>query len=188
MATGLGRIERRIFARHDLAGADPTDNSFESLFKVWASQAHHLLNGYDIQDASEMTVSILATFNIEIENELPKPPAGTDFHDDFLYLFCRPPDTDSINYKCPTYWTLDPEGQHRLTDSEMEERFGTTSIAAKMVCSSYIVPSHIYPILHKIHTACGFNPHSTEMAEYLGLPVLEPVADLDVSGVADTRD
>ncbi|KAJ7573229.1 hypothetical protein C8J56DRAFT_904005 [Mycena floridula] len=32
----------------------------------------------------------------------------------------------------------------------------------------------IYPILWDIHKACGFDPESTEMAEYLGYPLLEP--------------
>ncbi|KAJ7574708.1 hypothetical protein C8J56DRAFT_463922 [Mycena floridula] len=35
----------------------------------------------------------------------------------------------------------------------------------------------IYTILWDIHKACGFDPESTEMAEYLGYPLLQPIAD-----------
>ncbi|KAJ7573605.1 hypothetical protein C8J56DRAFT_1033772 [Mycena floridula] len=37
----------------------------------------------------------------------------------------------------------------------------------------YNVPPQLYPILRQIHETCGFNPDSTEMAEYLGYPLLE---------------
>ncbi|KAJ7574713.1 hypothetical protein C8J56DRAFT_978083 [Mycena floridula] len=41
----------------------------------------------------------------------------------------------------------------------------------------YDIPPQIYPIFWDIHKGCGFNPESTEMAEYMGYPLLEPVLE-----------
>ncbi|KAJ7587752.1 hypothetical protein C8J56DRAFT_1082029 [Mycena floridula] len=66
-----------------------------------------------------------------------------------LYLFCPQNSAGNI------YWSQDEEGQHVIEDSLIQAAFGITC----------------YQILCTIHEVCGFDPYSTEVAEYLGLPL-----------------
>ncbi|KAJ7587682.1 hypothetical protein C8J56DRAFT_890578 [Mycena floridula] len=64
----------------------------------------------------------------------------------------------------------DEEGQHMIEDSLIQAAFGIT------VCWHwdplvYQIPHQYYEILQTIHEACGFDPCSTQVAEYLGVPV-----------------
>ncbi|KAJ7587742.1 hypothetical protein C8J56DRAFT_1050976 [Mycena floridula] len=58
------------------------------------------------------------------------------------------------------------KGQYVIEDSLIQAAFGIT----------------FYEILRMIHEACGFDPYSTEVAEYLGLPLA--VIDVGHSGLA----
>ncbi|KAJ7582181.1 hypothetical protein C8J56DRAFT_1100581 [Mycena floridula] len=67
------------------------------------------------------------------------------------------------------YWSTDPEGQILVSNTEIEDHFNLY-----IYTRSYHIPQQIYTILWDIHKACGFDPESTEMAEYLEYPLLEP--------------
>ncbi|KAJ7587669.1 hypothetical protein C8J56DRAFT_1050903 [Mycena floridula] len=81
-----------------------------------------------------------------------------------LYLF-RP-----LKSACNIYWSQDEEGHQIINDSSIQAAFGIT-IDWNWCHPVHSIPPQFYPILCTIHETCGFDPHSTEVAEYLGLPV-----------------
>ncbi|KAJ7587736.1 hypothetical protein C8J56DRAFT_1026442 [Mycena floridula] len=82
-----------------------------------------------------------------------------------LYLFC--PQNSAGNL----YWSQDEEGQHIIEDSLIQASFGIT-VDWYWDIEVYHVPPQLYEILHTIHEGCGFDPYSTQVAEYLGLPLV----------------
>ncbi|KAJ7587536.1 hypothetical protein C8J56DRAFT_890448 [Mycena floridula] len=93
-----------------------------------------------------------------------------------LYWFCP--------WKCmgKIYWSQDEQGQHVIEDSSIQSAFGIT-VDCNWETYAVLIPSHFYQILHTIHESCGFDPYSTEVAEYLGLPVA--VIDSGRSGLEE---
>ncbi|KAJ7587777.1 hypothetical protein C8J56DRAFT_890656 [Mycena floridula] len=73
-----------------------------------------------------------------------------------------------------TSWIYEPsrdeEGQHIIKDSLIQASFDIT-VDWYWGIDVYHVPPQFYEILHTIHEGCGFDPYSTQVAEYLGLPV-----------------
>ncbi|KAJ7587613.1 hypothetical protein C8J56DRAFT_890532 [Mycena floridula] len=81
-----------------------------------------------------------------------------------LYLFCPQNSAGKI------YWLRDEDGQHVIEDSLIQASFGIT-VDRDWDWDTYVypIPPQFYEILGTIHEACGFDPYSTEVAEYLGL-------------------
>ncbi|KAJ7575458.1 hypothetical protein C8J56DRAFT_901075 [Mycena floridula] len=84
-------------------------------------------------------------------------------------------ETNQYNFKHPAtssnhYWSIDPEGQILISSTETEDHL---NIRIDIYTWSYQIPQQIYLILWDIHKACGFDPDSIEMAEYLGYPLFE---------------
>ncbi|KAJ7587680.1 hypothetical protein C8J56DRAFT_890576 [Mycena floridula] len=76
----------------------------------------------------------------------------------------------------------DEEGQHIVDNSLMQASFGIT-VDWYWDIGVYHVPPQLYEILHTIHKGCGFDPYSTQVAEYLGLPLV--VTDGGHSGLEE---
>ncbi|KAJ7587788.1 hypothetical protein C8J56DRAFT_1082096 [Mycena floridula] len=82
-----------------------------------------------------------------------------------FYLFYPAQDTAKI------YWSRDEQGQHIIEDSLIQASFGVI-IDWDWDWNVYVypIPPQFYGILSTFHEACGFDPYSTQVAEYLGLP------------------
>ncbi|KAJ7587755.1 hypothetical protein C8J56DRAFT_942508 [Mycena floridula] len=93
-----------------------------------------------------------------------------------LYFFCPQNSAGNI------YWSRDEEGQHIIEDSLIQAAFGIT---VHCQCDPYVyqIPHQYYEILRTIHEACGFDPCSTQIAEYLDLPLV--VTDGGHSGLEE---
>ncbi|KAJ7573602.1 hypothetical protein C8J56DRAFT_903251 [Mycena floridula] len=65
-------------------------------------------------------------------------------------------------------WTVDQD----LGAGDMEDVF-SLEIHIFTQMWHYNIPPQLYPILRQIHEACGFNPDSTEIAEYMGYLLLK---------------
>ncbi|KAJ7599990.1 hypothetical protein C8J56DRAFT_1072715 [Mycena floridula] len=129
-----------------------SDRPSSPLFHVLASQIHHIIRTMEI-NASEVLTAI-------------KPDEPLPY--DRLYFW------HNSNYL--RWWSTDPEGQIPISTAVVE---GASGFNCYICTWSYEIPQQIYPILWDIHKACGFDPESTEMAEYLGYPLLEPKIDSD---------
>ncbi|KAJ7587751.1 hypothetical protein C8J56DRAFT_1165040 [Mycena floridula] len=80
------------------------------------------------------------------------------------------------------YWSLDEQGHHVIEVSLIQAAFGITVDWHWFVYGRDIQPQY-YKILQTIHEACGFDPYSTQVAEYLGVPLA--VADSGHSGLEE---
>ncbi|KAJ7575663.1 hypothetical protein C8J56DRAFT_900965 [Mycena floridula] len=137
-------------------------HSSTPLIHVWASQIHHIMKRLKM-DASEVLTDL--PYYIEIHCGEIKP--ATPLAYDSLYLWHDLNHPDRQNH----WWSTDLEGQIPISTTVVE---GASNIGFGIYIWSYPIPQQIYPILWDIHQACGFDPESTEMAEYLGYPLLEP--------------
>ncbi|KAJ7587829.1 hypothetical protein C8J56DRAFT_1082184 [Mycena floridula] len=83
------------------------------------------------------------------------------------------------------YWSRDEEGRHVIEDSLIREAFGITVNCYwhYSYTDVFRMPPQCYEILRTIHEGCGFDPYSTQIAEYLHLPLL--VADGGHSGLEE---
>ncbi|KAJ7587630.1 hypothetical protein C8J56DRAFT_942316 [Mycena floridula] len=93
-----------------------------------------------------------------------------------LYLFCPQKSVGNI------YWSEDEAGQNIIEDSLIQAAFGIT-VHCDWETYLYGIPPQYYQILQTIHEGCGFDPYSTQVAEYLGLPLV--VTDGGHSGLEE---
>ncbi|KAJ7587620.1 hypothetical protein C8J56DRAFT_1081911 [Mycena floridula] len=129
-----------------------------TLFATWACQANHQIHDLPINIMDLQTGKLVSfvTFNPMLNDLLETK---------YLYLFCPAQDTAKI------YWSRDEQGQHIIEDSLIQASFGIV-IDWDWDWNTYVypIPPQFYGILSTIHEACGFDPYSTQVAEYLGLP------------------
>ncbi|KAJ7589348.1 hypothetical protein C8J56DRAFT_1025635 [Mycena floridula] len=162
-------------------------------FTVWACQAHLLLQDATRSSLDKLMTTIMLSASVVLEIrphhdlQLPTHAERLDPDDRFLYLFSHPPtrmsweEMDRGNY----FWATDGKGEHRIRESLIQEIFGV-SVRCDWSVDWCEFPSRFYSVLHDIHIACGFNPYSTEIAEYLGVPLY--VREQDASGLQECSD
>ncbi|KAJ7587842.1 hypothetical protein C8J56DRAFT_1165076 [Mycena floridula] len=95
---------------------------------------------------------------------------------EYLYLFCPQQDLAKV------YWSRDEQGQHIIGGSSIQAAFGVT-VDCDWAAYVHPIPPQFYQILRTIHEGCGFDPYSTQIAEFLRLPLL--VADGGHSGLEE---
>ncbi|KAJ7587796.1 hypothetical protein C8J56DRAFT_1165059 [Mycena floridula] len=148
---------------------EPTDIT---LFATWACQANHLIhdlpiNIMDLQTKLSPNWSYFKCHAQSIpgwKKDTESARLNNSLETEHLYLFCPPKVAGNI------YWSLDEEGQHIIEDSLIQATFGIT-VDWYGINNVYSIPPQCYHILPTIHKSCGFDPYSTQVAEYLGLPV-----------------
>ncbi|KAJ7587782.1 hypothetical protein C8J56DRAFT_1026465 [Mycena floridula] len=99
------------------------------------------------------------------EKDIESPGLNDLLETEHLYLFCPPKVVGNI------YWSWDEEGQHIIEGSLIRAAFGI-DFDWDWDPLVYQIPYQYYEILRAIHEACGFDPCSTEIAEYLCLPLV----------------
>ncbi|KAJ7588135.1 hypothetical protein C8J56DRAFT_941045 [Mycena floridula] len=169
-----------------LKDSSPDAQKRRTLFRLWASQFHHLIRGYPI-DMAEVQTCVPSSLSISCRdknfdyNQYGLDSGPADWRDpdqyplhayDVLYMFCRRPPATSVY--SPIEWSSDSECQHKIDSEDIQTAFGIQPIVV-MHCFHFDVPPQIYPILREIHVKCGFDPESTQIAEHLGYQVLEAV-------------
>ncbi|KAJ7587807.1 hypothetical protein C8J56DRAFT_82750 [Mycena floridula] len=142
------------------------------LFATWACQANHLIhdlpiNIMDLQTelfTDSIYFECLAQSILDWKKATESPGPTNLLETEHLYLFCP------LRSACNSYWSLDEQGQHVIEDSSIQSAFGITIDWdwEILVCR---IPPQFYQILQTIHKGCGFDPYSTQVAEYLGLPL-----------------
>ncbi|KAJ7587690.1 hypothetical protein C8J56DRAFT_890588 [Mycena floridula] len=129
---------------------------------------HYLQPGPAKQTASsKIFLSTSWIYKLSIpdwKNDTESPGLNNLLETEHLYLFCPLKGAGNM------YWSQDEQGQHIIEDSLIQVEFGIT------VCWHwnpvvYHIPYQYYEILRTIHEACWFYPCSTQIAEYLGLPL-----------------
>ncbi|KAJ7587617.1 hypothetical protein C8J56DRAFT_80459 [Mycena floridula] len=142
----------------------------EALFATWACQANHLIHDLPINSMGLQTELsddwIQFRCHAQSIQDWKKDPescvVSNLLETNYLYLFC--PSTGN------SYWSQEEQGQHIIGDSLIQASFGIT-VDWYWDIEVYHVPPQLYKILHTIHEGCGFDPYSTQIAEYLGLPL-----------------
>ncbi|KAJ7587770.1 hypothetical protein C8J56DRAFT_82251 [Mycena floridula] len=145
----------------------------EELFATWACQANHLIQDYPINILDLQTelstnwnyFKCYAQFIPDWEKDIESPGLNDFLETKHLYLFCPPKVVGNI------YWSRDEEGQHIIEDSLIRAAFGI-NFDWDWDPLVYQIPHQYYEILRAIHEACGFDPCSTQIAEYLCLPLV----------------
>ncbi|KAJ7587705.1 hypothetical protein C8J56DRAFT_1050946 [Mycena floridula] len=143
-----------------------------TLFATWACQANCLIHGLPINIMDLQTELWLTRPWIECAAEpingwrkdTASPAAHKLLEREMLHLFYP------WNSMGNVYWSQDEQGQDIIEDSLIQATFGIT-IPYYWDALVYPIPPQFYQILRTIHQACGFDPYSTEVAEYLGLPL-----------------
>ncbi|KAJ7587675.1 hypothetical protein C8J56DRAFT_80830 [Mycena floridula] len=146
-----------------------------TLFATWACQANHLIHDLHINIMDVQTelftnwiyFECLAQSIPDWKKDTESPGLNNLLETEHLYLFC--PQNSAGNL----YWSRDEEGQHIIEDSLIQTAFGIT-VHWHWYISVRHIPPQFYQILQTIHEACGFDPYSTQVAEYLGLPLGVP--------------
>ncbi|KAJ7587685.1 hypothetical protein C8J56DRAFT_80944 [Mycena floridula] len=150
----------------------PIEQTDITLFATWACQANHLIHDLPINIMSLQT-ELSASLNYfycraqsipDWKKDTDSPGLNNLLETEHLYLFCPLKGAGNI------YWSRDEQGQHIIEDSLIQAAFGITVHYYWDTCV-YDIPSQHYEILQTIHEVCGFDPYSTQVAEYLGLPV-----------------
>ncbi|KAJ7587711.1 hypothetical protein C8J56DRAFT_890606 [Mycena floridula] len=131
------------------------------LFATWACQANYLIRDLpiNIMDLQTGKQSIP-----DWKNDTESPELNNLLETKHLHLFYPQNSAGNI------YWSRDEEGQHVIEDSSIQEAFGIT-IDWNWETPVCHIPPQFYQILQTIHKGCGFDPYSTQVAEYLGLPL-----------------
>ncbi|KAJ7582237.1 hypothetical protein C8J56DRAFT_1029088 [Mycena floridula] len=145
------------------------------IFNLWASQVHHIMKKMKINDMGVQTIIPQRVYIFC--NALPRTPVWSPgeahglLKHTLLYLW-----VDCTLSSHTWWWSTDLEGQTVISGTEIEDAFNISwDIMIEMY--EYLIPQQIYSIIWDIHKACGFNPDTTEMAQYLGYPLLEPVLE-----------
>ncbi|KAJ7587821.1 hypothetical protein C8J56DRAFT_942673 [Mycena floridula] len=158
-----------------------------TLFATWACQANHLIhdlpiNIMDLQTRISELLDDWIQFRCHAQSILDwkkateSPGSNNLWATKHLYLFCP------LKSACNSYWSLDEQGQHVIEDSSIQSAFGITIDWDWEILVRHI-PPQCYEILRTIHEVCGFDPYSTQVAEYLGLPLV--VTDSGHSGLEE---
>ncbi|KAJ7580555.1 hypothetical protein C8J56DRAFT_1058203 [Mycena floridula] len=161
------------------AACEPSHAPVIHTFNLWASQVHHLskqmeINYMEIQTNIPWYIIISCTATPKITVWTATGAEERLQQCTLLYLwFDRTSSSD-------TWWSTDLKGQAVIPTTKIEDAFNI-SLDIKIYMPEYHIPQQIYSILWDIHKACGFNPESTEIAEYLGYPLLEPVLEPNVA-------
>ncbi|KAJ7587803.1 hypothetical protein C8J56DRAFT_1165062 [Mycena floridula] len=151
----------------------PFEQTNITLFATWACQANHLIHDLPINIMDLQTA----------QNPVPDWKKDTEssgldnlLETEHLYLFCPTKVAGNI------YWSQDEEGHHVIEDSLIQAAFGIT-VDWHLFIYGHHIPPQFYQILQTIHEGCGFDPYSTQVAEYLGLPLV--VTDSGHSGLEE---
>ncbi|KAJ7587572.1 hypothetical protein C8J56DRAFT_1081860 [Mycena floridula] len=151
-------------------------------FTTWACQDNHLIHDLpiNIMDLKTELLDNWIQFRCGAQSiddwkkDTEYPMAHKLLEAEMLYLFCPPESAGNI------YWSEDEAGQNIIEDSLIQAVFGIT-VNCPWDIYVYDISPQFYHILHTIHGSCGFDPYSTQVAEYLGLPVV--VTDGGCSGL-----
>ncbi|KAJ7587631.1 hypothetical protein C8J56DRAFT_890544 [Mycena floridula] len=145
----------------------------KTLFTTWDCQANHLIHDLPI-NIMDLKTGKCGAHSIDDGKDTEAPMAHKLLEGEMLYLFCPPESAGNI------YWSEDEAGQNIIEDSLIQAVFGIT-VNCPWDIYVYDISPQFYHILHTIHGSCGFDPYSTQVAEYLGLPVV--VTDSGRSGL-----
>ncbi|KAJ7587798.1 hypothetical protein C8J56DRAFT_82675 [Mycena floridula] len=151
---------------------EPLEQIDMMLFATWACQANHLIhdlpiNIMDLQtelQGMDRWIECTAKPINGWQKETESPLADKLLEREMLYLFCPQNNVGDL------YWSEDEAGQNIIEDSLIQAAFGII-VHLNWYPFVYGIPSQFYEILCKIYESCGVDPYSTEVAEYLGLPV-----------------
>ncbi|KAJ7587703.1 hypothetical protein C8J56DRAFT_1050945 [Mycena floridula] len=144
----------------------------EALFAAWACQANYLIHDLPI-NIMDLKTELFGKWigfichaqSIQDWNKDPESSGVNKLRDTkYVYLFCPLRSAGNI------YWSEDEAGQNIIEDSLIQAAFGIT-IGWHWHIYACDIPPQYYEILRTIHKGCGFDPYSTQVAEYLGLPV-----------------
>ncbi|KAJ7587650.1 hypothetical protein C8J56DRAFT_1081939 [Mycena floridula] len=144
----------------------------EALFATWACQANHLIcdlpiNIMDLQTELSVNWGYFKCHAQSIpdwKRDTESPRLNNLLETEHLYLFGPLKGAGNI------YWSQDEEGQHIIEDPLIQAAFGITIDWHCETLVHSILPQ-CYQILCTIHEVCGFDPYSTQVADYLGLPL-----------------
>ncbi|KAJ7587604.1 hypothetical protein C8J56DRAFT_80260 [Mycena floridula] len=142
------------------------------LFATWACQASHLIHDLPINIMDLQTELFMDWIHFECRAQcIPdwkkvteSPELNDSLETEHLYLFCP------LKFAGNIYWSRDEEGQHIIEDYLIRAAFGI-NVDWDWDPLVHQIPHQYYEILWTIHEACGFDPYSTEVAEYLGVPL-----------------
>ncbi|KAJ7587741.1 hypothetical protein C8J56DRAFT_81569 [Mycena floridula] len=150
----------------------PFEQTDMTLFAPWACQANHLIHDLpiNIMDLQTELFTNWIYFYCRAQSipdwkkDTESPGLKNLLETEHLYFFCPQNSAGNI------YWSLDEQGQHVIEDSLIQAAFGIT-IDWHWKIFVHRIPPQCYEILRTIHEACGFDPYSTQVAEYLSLPL-----------------
>ncbi|KAJ7588910.1 hypothetical protein C8J56DRAFT_1164557 [Mycena floridula] len=144
----------------------------EALFATWACQANHLIHDLpmNIMDLQTELFENWIGFGchaqsiLDWKKDTESPTLNNLLGTNYLYLSCPRKSVGNI------YWSEDEAGQNIIEDSLIQAAFGIT-VGFSWYYWAFSIPPQFYEILRTIHEGCGFDPYSTQVAEYLGVPV-----------------
>ncbi|KAJ7615554.1 hypothetical protein FB45DRAFT_1008432 [Roridomyces roridus] len=134
---------------------------------AWMSQANHIFKQLRITSHFLDYVYIdNRELHLRIASSGTKaPPNG--------YLFLCPPDHLRFQLpECLWFWSLDPNGQPRLSADEANSH-GFPAVHMEMDVSGQSWDAGVYVALREFHAAKGFDPHSQELAIHMGVPLYQ---------------
>ncbi|KAJ7677788.1 hypothetical protein DFH06DRAFT_560777 [Mycena polygramma] len=157
------------------------NTSSRHLFKrIWLSQANHCLKQIlrsQVEPVADTSFYLCEGVGIEIDVEESSTPRNET---PIPYLFLNYPTGDLVDGKffarIPSleklfYWSFDPSGGWRLTDSVVEQ-LGLPRLTCRTVTYGPSWTSSQYRCLREVHEAKGFDPDGLDAANSLGYPLL----------------
>ncbi|PBK97189.1 hypothetical protein ARMGADRAFT_627595 [Armillaria gallica] len=152
-----------------------TDDSFRTIFYAFFSQASHVSGKHGLDEVDALLYISSSILRLcASPPEASSPTAGSS---NTIYLFL-PPAVAFENALTSYFFASDLQGSKRVSELELETYGITVELTVgesvfPNLCTPKAMMARRYRFLREIHQECGFNPHSTQAAEYLGLPLFQ---------------
>ncbi|KAK0187654.1 hypothetical protein F5146DRAFT_1059984 [Armillaria mellea] len=152
-----------------------TDDSFRTIFYAFFSQASHVSGKHGLDEVDALLY--ISTSILRLCASPPQTTSPTAGSSNTIYLFL-PPAVAFENALTSYFFASDLQGSKRVSESELET-YGITlehTVGESVfpnLCTPKAMMARRYRFLREIHQESGFDPCSTQAAEYLGLPLFK---------------
>lgn len=163
-----------------------TEGSFRTIFYSFFSQASYVSGKHGLDEVDALLY--ISASILRLCASPPEPVYSRAGRSNTIYLFLPPAvafEKDIASY----FFASNTQGSNRVSESDLEE-YGITvehTVGESVfpnLCTPKSMMARRYQFLREIHQECGFSPHSTQAAEYLGLPLFQ-LHGLDSENVKD---
>lgn len=141
----------------------------------WLAQANYvrsMLHPTVLEPEASVTLTTYVECLIHVHSWHKRTPAFEDIDNVFLFVHNFGFSNDDVATYPDAYWSLDPEGKERMAPSTTL-KFGLKRPDMFIRSWGCTFSSSQFAAVHDFHQICGFNPETSDVARFLGLPLVQ---------------